>query len=63
MSDGAKNICDACAIGASAFTFLFDNAPQIAAVLSVIWLLLRIIEWGARVYKKGLGNDCDDGKF
>ena len=56
MPDGAKNLCDACAIAASAFTFLFQNAPQIAAVLSVIWLALRIIEWGYRVYTKGLGS-------
>lgn len=63
MSDGAKNICDVCAIGAAGFSFIFDNAPQIAAVLSVIWLLLRIIEWCARVYRKGLGNDCDDNKL
>lgn len=62
MTDGAKNICDACAIGTAAFSFLFNNAPQIAAVLSVIWLMLRIIDWCVRVYKRGIGNG-DDGQF
>lgn len=51
MGDKGKNICDACAILASGFTFVFENAPQIAAVLSVIWLLLRIVEWFWRAWK------------
>jgi hypothetical protein len=51
MGDNTKNACDACAILGAGLTFFYENAPQIAAVLSVLWLLLRIIEWGVRAYR------------
>lgn len=58
-TERAKTICDVCAIFASGFTFIFERGPQIAAVLSAIWLLTRLIEWGHKVWKYGLGKDED----
>lgn len=57
MGDNIKNTCDACAIFAAGLTFVYENAPQIAAVLSVFWLVLRIVEWFVKAYRGFPGKD------
>lgn len=61
MDDKVKNGCDVFAVLLGMFTFFYENAPQIAALLSVVWLLLRIFEWGVKAYKQGVGNSKDTG--
>ena len=44
MSEHAKHAVDALAVGGTVATMI-DWLPDIAAGLSVIWLLMRIYDW------------------
>ncbi len=56
-NENTKQVVDAVA-GVSAFAAWLSYLPEIAAVLSIIWLLIRIYEW-SRVRLFGKHKDFD----
>lgn len=56
LVDTGKNILDGTAVGTSAAT-LFGWLPEATALLSFIWLAIRI--WETETVKRLLGKRCD----
>lgn len=54
LSEPIKHVIDALSIGAAVATF-FSWLPDIAALLSVIWLILRI--WESETVKGWTGRE------
>lgn len=56
MTEDIKTIADVGATG-SAFGSVFGILPDVAAFLSIIWLLIRIFEWmRVRLFKLPSSN-------
>lgn len=58
VPEGPKHVVDALAVGATVGA-LVDWLPAIAALLSILWTLIRIYE--TRTVQVLLGKDQDDG--
>lgn len=58
MENKLKTVCDVCALVTGGFGFFVENAPTIAAILSAIWLAIRIVEWAwAKINKRKFDFD------